>query len=311
MPLKHAVTATGTNDAGKQVSVNAWNQDHSVVNGVDFPSETPAAPAASNLRLFGRSLGGRMMACFKSADDPDNFLQPFIGDGLVTAWLANNGTTSLTTIAGSTPTTTGTATNGNVALTSKIQSISAVEFLQTTAATTNVASFRYTAAQWVRGNSTGGGFFFYLRCGVATGASNTSNRFFIGMRAATAAPTDVNPSTQVNCIGFGWDDADTNCQIFTNDGTGTATKTDMGASWAVPTTDRGTLYDVFIWAPRNASAVSIMVMEIGAGTTYSSSFSADIPAQTTYLAPTAYASVGGVSSVIGIRFGGCYLESLN
>lgn len=31
--------------------------------------------------------------------------------------------------------------------------------------------------------------------------------------------------------------------------------------------------------------------------------------QTTYLAPSTYASVGGVSSVVGIRFGGCFIEA--
>lgn len=314
MPLKHAFTCAIADDsadaaAGKVVPSN-WNADHTVLNGVDFPAEAPAQPSADNMRLYGKKLASRMMAAFKSLLEVDQLLQTYVGDGQTSLWLANNGTTSLTTIAASTPTTAGTATNGNIALTSKVQSINAVEFLVTTAATTAVASFRYTAPQWVRGNTVGGGFFFHMRCAPATGASNTSMRYFMGMRQATAAPTDVEPSTTVHCIGFGWDSADANCQIFTNDGTGTATKTDLGASWPVPVTDRAAMYDLFIFAPPNNSNVYVTVIDLADGKAYSNSFSADIPPQTTYLTPTSYASVGGVSSVVGIRFASCFIEAL-
>lgn len=310
MTLKHTTQATGTNDPAKQVSVTAWNENHTIADGVDFPSESPAQPSADNLRLYGKKLASRMMAAFKSSLEVDQLLQTYIGDGQSSLWLANNGTTSLTTIGASTATTAGTATNAGVALTSKVQSINAVEFLVTTASTTAVASFRYTATQWVRGNTVSGGFFFHMRCAPATGASNTSMRYFMGMRVATAAPTDVEPSTTVNCIGFGWDSADTNCQIFTNDGSGTATKTDLGASWPVPVTDRAAMYDLFIFAPANNSSVYVTVIDLADGKAYSNSFSADIPSQTTYLTPTSYASVGGVSSVVGIRFASCFIEAL-
>jgi hypothetical protein len=311
MTLKHTTQATGTNDPTDQISVNAWNENHTIVDGIDLPAETPNQPAANILRSYGKKLAGRMMAAFKSSNEVDQLLQTYIGDGQTAFWCGNTGSTSLSAYGAIGGTTAGTLTNGNVGLTSKVQSINGVEILITTAATTAVASWRFTAPQWVRGNTVGGGFFMNMRVAPATGASNTSQRFWAGMRQNTAAPTDVEPSTAVHCIGFGWDAADGNCQIFTNDGTGAATKTDLGALWPVPVTDRAAMYDIFIFAPRNTSSVFITVIDLVDGKTYNGEFSADIPPQTTYLAPSTYASVGGISSVVGIRFCSCFLQAFS
>lgn len=313
MSINHGFVCAVADDpaaaAAGQVLPSHWNAPLVISNGIDFPAESPAQPPANQLRVYGKKLAGRMLAAFKSALEIDQLLQNYIGDGQTAFWCGNTGSTSLSQYGAIAGTSAGTATNGNVALTSKVQSLNAVEFLITTAATTAVASWRFTAAQWVRGNNIGGGFFFHMRVAPATGASNTSQRFWAGMRQNTAAPTDVNPSTAVHCIGFGWDDADANCQVFTNDGTGAATKIDMGASWPVPVADRAAMFDVFIFAPPNSSSVFVAVVNLVTGASYSGEFSTDIPPQTTYLAPSTYASVGGVSSVVGIRFASCYLEA--
>ena len=70
--------------------------------------------------------------------------------------------------------------------------------------------------------------------------ATTTNRAFFGLAAVTSAPTDVEPSTTVNCVCMGWDAADTNIQIMTNDAAGICTKTDLGASFPVPTGRRCT-----------------------------------------------------------------------
>lgn len=308
MGLKHTTQATGTNDAGKQVSVNAWNEDHTITDGVDFPAENPAQPTADKLRVYGRKLAGRMMLAFKNKHGIDTLIQPYQGDGQIAMWQANHGSTSLSAYGAIAGTNAGTATNANMGLSSKVQSINAVELLVTTAATTALASWRFTAAQWVRGNSVSGGFFFHMRNAPATGASNTSQRFFIGMRGATGSFTDVDPSTMLNCIGFGWDSADANCQFIHNDASGVATKIDLGAGWEVPVTDRAAMYDVMIYAPPNNSSVFIYVKNLATGLEATAELSIDLPTQTTYLTPGTYASVGGVSSVVGIRFASCYLQ---
>ena len=76
------------------------------------------------------------------------------------------------------------------------------------------------------------GFKVTMRGGPDTGTSTATDRFFMGLKPA-ANPTDVNPSTLANIVGMGWDSADTNVQIMTNDASGTATKIDLGASFLV------------------------------------------------------------------------------
>ena len=67
--------------------------------------------------------------------------------------------------------------------------------------------------------------------GPAIGVSNTSKRF-CWLRNSPSAPTDVSPTTLVECFGMGWDDAnDTNIQIFHNDASGTATQIDLGSGF--------------------------------------------------------------------------------
>lgn len=312
MSLKHPFNCAIEDDpaavAAGQVKPSDWNAPHVIEDGLDLPAETPAAPLADVARAYGKKLAGRMMVAFKNKHGIDTLIQPYQGDGQIAMWQANHGSTSLSAYGATAGTTAGTATNGNTALSSKVQSINTVEFLVTTAATTAIASWRFTAEKWVRGNTVSGGLFFHMRNAPATGASNTSQRFFMGMRNLTSAPTDVNPSTLVNCIGFGWDAADANCQIFHNDASGTATKIDLGASWPVPVADRAAMYDVMIYAAPNTDSVFVYVKDLATGLEATAELTTDIPAQTTYLTPMTYASVGGVSSVVGIRFASCYLQ---
>lgn len=314
MSIIHAFNCALSDDpesvAGGDILPSHWNAPLVISDGVDFPDETTTAttPTLDVAKTYGKKLAGRMMLAYKNKHGIDTLIQPYQGDGQITMWQANHGSTSLSAYGAIAGTNAGTATNANMALTSKVQSINAVELLVTTAATTAIASWRFSAAQWVRGNGVSGGFFFHMRCAPATGASNTSQRFFMGMRNSTSSFTDVDPSTMVNCIGFGWDAGDANCQFFSNDASGTATKTDLGASWPVPVTDRAAMYDVMIYASPNTSSVFIYVKNLATGLEATAELSTDIPAQTTYLTPGTYASVGGVSSVVGIRFSSCYLQ---
>ena len=135
----------------------------------------------------------------------------------------------------------------------------------------------------------------------------------MGLRNSASAPTDVNPSSQTNCIGIGWDASDTNIKLIYNDGSGTATKVDLGV--ARPTTDRttsaGVIYQLALSCDPAGSQITWQLDELVAGTTLGSGVisSADIPAATTALAPIMYASVGGTSSIVGVTFVDWYFES--
>lgn len=211
--------------------------------------------------------------------------------------------------SGGTMSTTGTATAASWATTNAHTRTQRVDYLVTAAATNAVAGVRSSnpGAIYTRATAAGfGGFKITSTAGPATGVATATHRFFVGVTASTSAPTDVEPSSLVNMVGFGWDAADANCQIFSNDGTGVATK--VSTSWAVPTTDRAAMYRVELSCAADAAGIAYLVTDMVTGLTVSGTLTTDIPAGTTALTPRAYASVGGTSSVVGLAYGGTIAE---
>jgi hypothetical protein len=139
----------------------------------------------------------------------------------------------------------------------------------------------------------------------ATGGTVPTLRGFAGLADWIAAPTDVEPSSRPNIIGMGWDAADTNVQFMYNDGSGVATKIDLGASFPVPTTDRPAPYEVQLYSPNDVTqSVSYRVISYNAtdktiAAETSGTVTTNLPAVTTLLGPSGAVSVGGASSVVG------------
>ena len=192
---------------------------------------TPTAPADGFSILFGKSFGGRHLPAYIGPTGLAMPLQPSLARSRPARWLpAGNGTT-ITADGAAALTATGTATAANVATTNRHTWMRRLEYLVTAAATTAVAGFRAAAAMWGRGASAGdGGFHMVCQFGPATGVATTTSRLFVGMAAATGAPTDIESRRRSTSCGFGWDAADTNIQFMRNDGSGTATKIDLGAT---------------------------------------------------------------------------------
>ena len=272
---------------------------------------TPAAPAAGNIALFGRSVAGRMLPAIIGPSGIDTSLQAFLGSNRVAMFLPlGNGTTS--TSHGLAYASTGTGTASNFATTNRYSRMRGLEYLVTTAATTAVVGFRGAALQFTVGASTAGdgGFLSVLRWGPATGVATTTHRAFAGMRGSTAAPTDVEPSSLTNIVGMGWDAADANVQMMHNDGSGTATKIDLGAAFAVPTVDRASAYEIALFAaPGTPQLLGYRVTDLVSGAEASGTITTDLPAVTQALTPWSYISVGGSSSVIGMKVFGHYIET--
>jgi hypothetical protein len=272
---------------------------------------TPATPAAGGLKLFGRSLAGRLLPAFVGPSGLDNALQAKLGYGRVAvAWSVGNSTT-LTTL-GFLPASTGTATSAGVNTTNRHQRMARTEYLVTTASTTAVAGFRSNNALWTLGASTAGdgGFLMTYTWGPATGVTTSTHRAFAGMRGPAAVPTDVEPSSLTNMCGMGWDAADANVQFLHNDGTGTATKIDLGPAFPVPTVDRTSVYRLTMFAPPGPTqSLGYLVEDLVSGATALGTVTTDLPAVSTLLGVHSYMSVGGTSSVIGMAVMGVVVES--
>lgn len=274
---------------------------------VPVASANPTAPPSGFMDLFTKPQGGRLMLAMMGPSGLDTVLQPHLAKNGWGVWKPTFTGTGITAIGGPALTATGTATSAPWASTSLHTRVQRVDYLVTTAATTAVAGFRVAAATWRMTD----GFHWIFRACPATGvAAVGTRRCFIGLQAATGAPTDVNPSTLLNIIGVGYDAADTNWQVMTNNGTGAAAKVDTGI--ARPSSDRQTMYSVMIFSPPGGAWVGVRIVDEGTGATYESAqLSADVPSATQVLCPNCYVSVGGTSSVVGIAFGGMWFDTDN
>lgn len=275
---------------------------------VTLPSSatvTPSAPAANYVTLFGRNVAGKALPAFIGNSGFDTSLQPLLSrNKIAMATAAGNGST-ITYIGTLSNSATGTASSFSVATTNNYTAFKRVEYLVTVAATNAVAGWRSAGLQYWNEK----GYLMMCQWGAATGVTGVSTkRAFVGMRGSTSAPTDVDPSSLTNIIGMGWDSGDTNIQIFHNDGSGTATKIDLGSGFPVPTTDRQTTYEIALFAKPNGD-VNYEIREVNTSNVATGTITTDKPAQTQLMTILGYSSVGGTSSVTGISMVQYYLET--
>ncbi len=276
-------------------------------------NSNPPAPAAGNVTLFGRSIGGRMMAAFKGPSGLDSSLQPSLARNNI-RFNKPQGNGSVITVSGITLATTGTVVTKNmVAGGTLADAVARVAYEATTPATNAVAGFRSAAAIFYRGASGGklGGFHFVWRFGPSVGfASNATRRGFCGLSSVTAAPTDVDPSTVANIIGVGCDAADTNYKIMHRTGTGAVVKVDTGIPKSA--VDNTELYELAMFCAPGGSEVQFEVTRFanpGADTVFTYTATGSLPAANTLLAPRLWYSAGGTLSTAGASHSGLYIET--
>jgi len=180
-----------------------------------------------------------------------------------------------------------------------------MEYLVTAPSTTAVAGARTTALVMAVSDGVSGGGIASMRWGPATGVANTTSRAFCGVQNS-AAIADAEPSTRTDCVGMGWDAADTAIQIMHNDSAGVCTKVSLGASFPIPLVDRTDLYELLLYFPPDvANEVNYMVTNLTTGAVATGAITTNLPAAiVTGLLPMTHMMVGGTSSVVGIAIAG-------
>lgn len=266
----------------------------------------PATPSAGNLTIYTKDIGGRILPKWKGPSGLDTPFQPALFLNAVGMISPQTGTTI--TQWGMPNTTVGTASTPTQASTNMHTSLKRITV--TSATTANSAS-ELRSAQFMawRGNAAGlGGFFMTTR--FAVNSTTTNQRLFIGMLGSTAAiSTSQSPSSLTNCAGVGWDSADTNLQFMSNDGSGTATKVDLGSNF--PANNTTAVYELVMFAPPNGSTISYRVTRLDTGneTTGTVSASADLPVNTQFLSPHEYMNNGGTAAAVVLDVMRVYVET--
>jgi hypothetical protein len=252
----------------------------------------PTAPA-TGVTLFA----GRKTNAIPSFIDPDGILAE-LQAALYGAnfWLcrSNMGSAATTTI-GNTVTTTGSIATAPYSNTTYYNQQPKLTFSSTNTAgqssltrTTSVFAYR----QWR--------CFASFTIGLHTIGSTT--RFFAGFSPALVAIGNVEPSSLLNIIGVGKDSSDTNLQLMVNDGTGTATKTDLGVNFPanVSTTN---WYELRLYWKANDTTVYYSLHRKNTGDIVTGSVTTDLPAASTALGAQIWINNGTTAEIVSFGLG--------
>ena len=171
--------------------------------------------------------------------------------------------------------------------------------------------FPVTIAQNSLGDSTTrGGFFSVWRFGYS--GATAGNRAFVGFSSTTHSfgvtlnPSATGPSATAVCIGFGFDAADTNWQVFARGSSVTSvTKTNTG----MPKPVQNKFYEVAIFAGPSATAVSLSIEDLEGATAYYVSITASLPPANTLLAHRIWGNTGTSTTALSLDVVTMYLET--
>jgi hypothetical protein len=271
----------------------------------------PAAPAGG-ITLYSKLIAGRHLPKMIGPIGIDTVMQVGLHGNSVFMFGPASGTAAPVAFGGSVTTSVTMSMQQTVASSNSWLATQRKRWASNTTAG-SVTGCRTAYVQWFRGNAAGfGGFFFRAQFGQTVNINGA--QCFVGLCASTGilGTTAGAVGALINMIGVGYDTTDAstgNWQLFRNDGTGTATKVDLGATNAARGTTHG--YDLIIFCPPGAASemfVRIVNLHTGA-VVLDTSYTTDIPAVNTGLAFKAEISNGAVASAVNIELAKVYIES--
>lgn len=112
------------------------------------------------------------------------------------------------------------------------------------------------------GNILGVNFQFEMIRKFRFGTTNSAQRFFAGLSAAygVSAPTNIEPTSQINCIGVAKLQASNNLFFVWNDATGVASSLDLGVNF--PANSTAYTYKLRIWKTLGVAAINLELTRI-------------------------------------------------
>jgi len=308
MGVKHNYTATGSNDSGKQVSKDRWNEDHVIDGELLLPNVSPASPAADTLALYGKKLGGRMMLTQMGPSGLETSFQPNLGGNAVQLWRPpGNGTTVPGVFGMAALTALGTATARTVAVTSMVTRMQRLGYVSSATAG-NLAGVREAAAKFTLGAGGGlGGFYYRCRFVVSDAAAVAGARMFVGLAASTAAPTNVEPSTLVNVVGVCKLSSSSNLHLYIA-GSSVTTPVDLGASFPAGTSSAD-VYELTLFSPSGGGEVSYRVRRLNTGDEAVGVVTTGLPSSSTLLCHQIWRCNNATALAVGIDLCSLYMET--
>jgi hypothetical protein len=281
----------------------------------DLTAAAPADPPAATTRLFRRALANRQLPAFKGSGGQDSALQSALHGNAIFHVTPASGTAAPNCLGG-TLTTAATMSMPTLAATNLYTSIQRKRW-QTAAAAASVTGMRLAYTQWWRGNGIGrGGFFWRSRFGQHLNINGSSAFHGLCASAAALAATAGSVAALINSFGVGYDTTDAstgNWFLYRNDGSGIATKLDLGANAARSLTSDG-FELIFFCLPHdgvNPQSIWAEVVRLSDGLQIltPTEFTTDLPANTAFLAMKSECTTGAGTAATGIECAQLYIES--
>lgn len=165
----------------------------------------------------------------------------------------------------------------------------------------SAAGTRHSALQWaVSAAEPVGRWKWVARWQNSDAAAVANARCFIGMAGTSGLLANANPSSLLNIIGAGADSGDANLSIMHNDGTGSATKIDLGPSFPA-NTRTADAYELILQCNPDVT-ITFTVTNLTTGSTVSGNLAAgtNLPSALTLLAPQIWRNNGSTAAAVGI-----------
>jgi len=170
----------------------------------------------------------------------------------------------------------------------------------TVAVTNNLAQARQLSTYFNRNSSLD----IIIGLGFAENCTNSNVRAFAGISANTLF-TNIEPTALINCVGIAKLTTSNNLHVIHNDGSGTATAIDLGASF--PSNTIATDFYIFI-AETVGSDIDYLVIRVNTGDTTTGTITTDLPSPSTALNLGYYVVQNtGANTTTGIDFFGTNL----
>lgn len=270
----------------------------------------PAAPSGGII-LYSKLIAGRHLPKIIGPSGIDTVLQVGLHGNAVFLVAPASGTTAPTVLGGTLTTAATMSLQQTIASANPWQATARKRFA-TTATAGNLSGMRTAYTQWYRGNAAGfGGFFFRAQFGQNINLNGA--QAFVGLCASTGALAAAAGSVAalLNMCGVGYDTTDAstgNWQFYRNDGSGTATKVDLGATNAARNTTHG--YDLVMFVAPNGSDLFVRIVNLHSGVTVlDTSYNTDLPAVNTGMAFKAEINNGAVASATNLEVAKVYIET--
>lgn len=310
MALVHTTIATGPNDGTKQVSANAWNEDHTVDISLNLPDNTyPSIPGSpvSGSEVFAQVLMSTWRTLgYIDQDGSLEYLCPHPLRANVYKLVPTGGASSTTfaqpsnhiiTATGNTFSTQSPAAGSEILLSVRYR-----------IATNNTSGTAVDIRPQATMANRDGGFAFSTTFRLVT--TSTANFAFFGMfGAANAMGANTNPTTNATTarIGLAIPNNSGNWDLVHNAAGTAPTITDLGTSFPVNTTD---WFRFSLYCDRaDTGTVYYVVENLTTSATTNGTITTNLPLAATLMCPHQYHSNNSNGVAVSFDSTGYYLHT--